>query len=60
MLLDCDMSGVKLRMGRRKGTVDLLICNARNEVQQTSQPTTADCQSFQKFSLVQRFKWINT
>ena len=43
MLLDGDMSGVKLSMGQRADTLSLLICNTRNEVQQTSQSTTADC-----------------
>ena len=32
MLLDWDMSGVKVRMGQRTGTISLLICNTRNEV----------------------------
>jgi hypothetical protein len=31
MLSDWDMSGLRLRRGRCIGTVELLICNTRNE-----------------------------
>ena len=31
MLSELDMSGIRLRWGRCTGTVDLLICNSRNE-----------------------------
>ena len=31
MLLEWDMSGLRPRRGRCTGTVDLLICNSRNE-----------------------------
>ena len=31
MLSELDMSGLRLRRGRCTGTVDLLICNSRNE-----------------------------
>ena len=31
MLSELDMSGLRLRRGQCTGTVDLLICNSRNE-----------------------------
>ena len=56
------MSGITLRRGRSTSTVDLLICNTRNEEllmkneADIVELATAKRWSFQKFSPAQRFK----